>query len=160
MKKIPSKKVTPTPPKFNMIWVYIAIIAGFFALNFLYSGGGTKEITYEKFEQEMLLPGDVQKIVALKNGSIYEVEVYIKPEKLKDDPKYKDIAPADNKIGISSSQGPQFVFTEGSADILSQKLNESQAQLPEGTQKISPQWGEKTNPWGGIISFILPLGFK
>ena len=157
MKKIPSKKITPTPPKFNMIWVYIAIIAGFFALNFLYSGSGTKEITYEKFEQDMLLPGDVQKIVALKNGSIYEVEVYIKPEKLKDDPKYKEVAPADNKIGLGSSQSPQYVFTEGSADILNQKLSESQSQLPEGTPRLSPQWGEKSNPWGGIISFVLPL---
>ena len=157
MKKIPSTKVTP--PKFNMIWIYIAVIAGFFALNYLYSAGGPKEITYEKFENEMLLSGDVQKLVALKNGSIYEVEVYIKPEKLKDNPKYKDVAPVDNSISISSSQGPQYVFTEGSADILSQKLSESQKLMPEGSSKISIQWGEKSNPWGSILSFILPLVF-
>lgn len=157
MKKIPSKKVTPTPPKFNMIWVYIAIIAGFFALNYIYSSSSTTKISYEKFEKEMLLTGDVQKIVALKNGSVYEVEVYIKPEKLKDDPKYKDVAPTDNKIALSTSTSPQYFFTEGSAEVLSQNLSESQKLLPEGSPKLSIEWGEKTNPWGSIISFILPL---
>ena len=157
MKKIPSRKVTPTPPKFNMIWVYIAIIAGFFALNYIYNSTSTKEITYEKFEKEMLLTGDVQKLVALKNGSIYEVEVYIKADKLKEDPKYKDFQGNDPKLGLSPAAGPQYVFTEGSADILSEKLTESQKLLPEGSPKISIQWGEKTNPWGSILSFILPL---
>ncbi len=160
MKKIPSKKVTPTPPKFNMIWIYIAVIAGFFALNFLYSSNATKEITYEKFEKEMLLTGDVEKLVVYKKGTgdFVEAEVYIKPDKLKNDPKYKDVAPTDNKIGIGVSQGPQFVFSEASSSILTQKLKDSQENLPEGTPKIFAQgFEERSNPWGSIISFILPL---
>jgi AFG3 family protein len=160
MKKIPSKKVTPTPPKFNMIWIYIAVIAGFFALNFLYSSNATKEITYEKFEKEMLLTGDVEKLVVYKKGTgdFVEAEVYIKPEKLKNDPKYKDVAPTDNKIGLGVSQGPQFVFSEASSSILTQKLKDSQESLPEGTPKIFAQgFEERSNPWGSIISFILPL---
>ena len=160
MKKIPSKKITPTPPKFNMIWIYIAVIAGFFALNFLYSSNATKEITYEKFEKEMLLTGDVEKLVVYKKGTgdFVEAEVYIKPEKLKNDPKYKDVAPTDNKIGIGVSQGPQFVFSEASSAILTQKLKDSQENLPEGSPKIFAQgFEERSNPWGSIISFILPL---
>ena len=160
MKKIPSKKVTPTPPKFNMIWIYIAVIAGFFALNFLYTSNATKEITYEKFEKEMLLTGDVEKLVVYKKGTgdFVEAEVYIKPDKLKNDPKYKDVAPTDNKIGIGVSQGPQFVFSEASSSILTQKLKDSQENLPEGTPKIFAQgFEERSNPWGSIISFILPL---
>ena len=160
MKKIPSKKVTPIPPKFNMIWIYIAIIAGFFALNYLYSANTTKKITYEKFEKEMLLTGDVQKLVVYKKGTgdFVEAEVYIKPEKLKSDSKYKDVAPADNKIAISSSQSPQYIFSYASADALEKKLSSAQENLPEGTPKVFGEgFEERSNPWGSIISFILPL---
>ena len=160
MKKIPSKKVTPIPPKFNMIWIYIAIIAGFFALNYLYSANTTKKITYEKFEKEMLLTGDVQKLVVYKKGTgdFVEAEVYIKPEKLKSDNKYKDVAPADNKIAISSSQSPQYIFSYASADALEKKLSSAQENLPEGTPKVFGEgFEERSNPWGSIISFILPL---
>lgn len=156
MKKIPSKKVTPNPPKFNMIWLYIAAIAGIIALNFFYGVSSTKEISYEKFEKEMLLAGDVEKLVALKNGSVYEVEVYIKPEKLKDNPKYKEVTPTDSRLALTL-RGPQYFFTEGSADILNQKLSESQKLLPEDTPRVPIQWGERTNAWGGIIGYILPL---
>ena len=157
MKKIPSKKVTPNPPKFNMVWIYIAVIAGFFALNFFYSAGSTKEISYEKFEREMLIPGDVEKLVALKNGNTLEVEVYIKADKLKDDPKYKEVAPVDNKIALGSNKSPQYYFTEGSADILSKNIAEASKLMPEGTPKIPIQWGEKSNAFGNILGYILPL---
>ena len=87
MKKIPSKKITPIPPKFNMMWIYIAVVLGFLALNYVYSGGGPKEINYENFEKNMLLSGDVDKLVAFKSNDLLEVEVFIKPDSLKDNPK-------------------------------------------------------------------------
>src|SRR5690606_19484355 len=158
MKKIPSKKVTPIPPKFNMMWIYIAMIIGFIALNYMYSGSGAKEISYEKFEKEMLHTGDVEKLIAYNKGNIVEVEVYIKKDKLQEDPKYKEVAPTDNTLSFSSSTGPQYVYTEGSAEILNEKLRESQNDLPEDVTKISAKWEERTNAWGGFfISFILPL---
>src|SRR5690606_7076268 len=114
MKKIPNKKITPIPPKFNMMWIYIAMIIGFIALNYMYSGSGAKETTYEKFEKDMLRTGDVEKLIAYNKGNIVEVEVYIKKDKLQNDPKYKEVAPAENTISFSSSTGPQYIFSEGS----------------------------------------------
>ncbi len=158
MKKIPSKKITPTPPKFNMMWLYIAMILGFIALNFLYNSDTAEKTTYENFEKNMLLTGDVDELVAFNKGSIVEVEVYIKSDKLKNDPKYKDLVPSGNSLSFSANKGPQYVFTEGSAEILNQKLVESQKDLPEGTPKLSAKWEERSNAWGGFfISFILPL---
>ncbi len=158
MKKIPNKKITPIPPKFNMMWIYIAMIIGFIALNYMYSGSGAKETTYEKFEKDMLRTGDVEKLIAYNKGNIVEVEVYIKKDKLQNDPKYKEVAPAENTISFSSSTGPQYIFSEGSAEILNEKLRESQNDLPEDVAKISAKWEERTNAWGGFfISFILPL---
>ncbi len=158
MKKIPSKKVTPIPPKFNMMWIYIAMIIGFIVLNYMYSGSGAKETTYENFEKEMLRTGDVEKLIAYNKGNIVEVEVYIKKDKLQNDPKYKEVAPDENSLSFSSSTGPQYIFSEGSAEILNDKLNESQNDLPEDIAKISAKWEERSNAWGGFfISFILPL---
>lgn len=158
MKKIPSKKISPTPPKFSMMWLYIAMILGFIALNFVFTGGNTKEITYENFEKNMLLTGDVDKLIAYNKGNIVEVEVYIKKEKLESDEKYKEVAPSNNSFAFSSTPGPQYLFSEGSAEILNQKLIESQKDLPVETPKISAKWEERSNAIGGfLMTFILPL---
>lgn len=157
MKKIPSKKVTPIPPKFNMMWLWILIILGFFGLQYFFSSGTAKKITYAEFEQKMLLPGDVEKLVAIKNNDLIDVEVYIKKDKLSDE-KYKDATPAPNSLALSPATGPQYVFTEPSADILEKKLHNSQDSLAAGQAKVSVNYEDRSNPWAGwFISFMLPL---
>lgn len=157
MKKIPSKKVTPVPPKFNMMWLWILIILGFFGLQYFFSSDKTEEITYSKFEKEILLPGDVEKLVAFKSNDLVEVEVYIKKDRLKED-KYKNVAPSPNALLLSPDVGPQYTFTEPSAEILSEKLKNSQTELPEGQTRIEPLYENRSNPWAGwFISFMLPL---
>ncbi|GGH09547.1 ATP-dependent zinc metalloprotease FtsH [Sphingobacterium alkalisoli] len=157
MKKIPNKKVTPIPPKFNMMWLYIAMILGFFALQYVFSGTSAKETTYENFEKNMLLTGDVEKLVALKGNDLLEVQIYIKKDRLKED-KYKDVAPSENNLMVSQSSGPQYIFTLGSDQIFESKLNASQEKLPEGINKVTVEYGSKNSPWSGFfLSFILPL---
>ncbi|MFZ4862654.1 ATP-dependent zinc metalloprotease FtsH [Sphingobacterium sp. Mn56C] len=157
MKKIPSKKVTPVPPKFNMIWLYIAMIVGFILLNFVFSAGSSKETSYENFEKNMLLPGDVDKIIAYKNNDLVEVEVYIKPDRLKEE-KYKDVAPSGNSLSFSRTSGPQYTFTMGSVDTFEKQLAASQENLPEGTPKIMAKYDTKNNAFSSFfLSFILPF---
>ncbi|MVZ67324.1 ATP-dependent zinc metalloprotease FtsH [Sphingobacterium sp. DK4209] len=157
MKKVPSKKITPMPPKFNMIWLWIAMIVGFFGLQYLFSSEGTKKITYKEFETKMLIPGDVEKLVATKSNDLIDVEVYIKKDKLADE-KYKDVAPNPNSLSISPSVGPQYQFTEPSAEILEAKLKASQDSLATGQPKLGVSYEDRTNPWAGwFISFMLPL---
>src|SRR5690606_9395332 len=157
MKKVPSKKITPMPPKFNMIWLWIAMIVGFFGLQYLFSGESSKKITYKEFEQTMLIPGDVEKLVAYKSNDLIDVEVYIKSDRL-DQEKYKNISSSPNNLSFSNSTGPQFQFTEPSAEILEQKLKASQDSLAVGQPKIGVTYEDRTNPWAGwVISFMLPL---
>ncbi len=157
MKKVPSKKITPMPPKFNMIWLWIAMIVGFFGLQYLFSNEGTKKITYKEFETKMLIPGDVEKLVATKSNDLIDVEVYIKKDKLADE-KYKDVAPNPNSLSISPSVGPQYQFTEPSAEILEAKLKASQDSLTTGQPRLGVSYEDRTNPWAGwFISFMLPL---
>ncbi|TYR37034.1 ATP-dependent metallopeptidase FtsH/Yme1/Tma family protein [Sphingobacterium phlebotomi] len=157
MKKIPSKKVTPVPPKFNMMWLWILIILGFFGLQYFFSSDKTEEITYQKFKEEILLTGDVDKLVAFKSNDLVEVEVYIKKDKLKED-KYKDVAPSPNALLLAPDMGPQYRFKVLPEVEFSKELKDLQAGLPEGQQRIEPQYENRSNPWAGwFVSFMLPL---
>ncbi|TDS14609.1 ATP-dependent zinc metalloprotease FtsH [Sphingobacterium paludis] len=157
MKKIPNKKVTPVPPKFNMMWLWILIILGFFGLQYFFSSESTKKITYADFEERMLRPGDVERLVAFKNNDLIDVEVYIKKDKLSED-KYKEVTPNSNSLMLTPSAGPQYVFTEPSAEILEKKLNASQDSLSSDHAKVAVNYEDRSNPWAGwFISFMLPL---
>ncbi|MGJ1205621.1 ATP-dependent zinc metalloprotease FtsH [Sphingobacterium lactis] len=158
MKKVPSKKITPMPPKFNMIWLWIAMIVGFIGLQYLFSGESSKKITYKEFEQKMLIPGDVEKLVAYKSNDLIDVEVFIKPDRLDQD-KYKDMDNSPNSLSFSTgSATPQFKFTEPSAEILEAKLKASQDSLAATQPRVGVNYEDRTNPWAGwFISFMLPL---
>lgn len=158
MKKIPNKKVTPTPPKFSMMWIYIAMIIGFVVLNYMYNTGNVKKITYTEFESEILPSGDVDRLVGYKKASgIVEVEVYIKPERLTDE-KYKDVAVQNQSMFNTVSTDPQYIFTSGSDITLSEDLKAAQEAMPEGSPSISIDWREENNAWSGfLLTFILPL---
>src|SRR5690349_10783522 len=82
-RKRPGKKIVPAPPKFNIMWLYAAIIVALFAVQYLWNNPTTKQINYQDFESKMLIPGDVSKLVTYKNNDLYVVEVYIKPDRLK-----------------------------------------------------------------------------
>lgn len=145
------------PPKFNMIWLWIAMIVGFFGLQYLFSGESSKKITYKEFEQNSLIPGDVEKLVAYKSNDLIDVEVYIKSDRL-DQEKYKDISKSPNNLSFSNATGPQFNFTEPSAEILEQKLKASQDSLAVGQPRIGVTYEDRSNPYAGwFISFMLPL---
>jgi len=157
MKKVPSKKITPMPPKFNMIWLWIAMIVGFLGLQYLFSGESAKKITYSEFETKMLIPGDVEKLVAFKSNDLVDVEVYLKPDRL-DQEKYSDIKTRENPLFLSSNLEPHYRFTEASADILEKKLNASQDSLTADQPRVGVSYEDRTNPWAGwFVSFMLPL---
>jgi cell division protease FtsH len=158
MKKIPNKKVTPVPPKFNLMWIYIAMIVGFVVLNYVYNSGSIKKITYTEFEKNILPTGDVDKLVGYKKASgIVEVEVYIKSERLSDD-KYKEVAVENRSLFNSVSTEPQYIFTAGSDITLSEDLKAAQELMPEGSHAVSIDWKEENNAWSGFfLTFILPL---
>src|SRR5690606_23902204 len=120
MKKIPDKKVTPIPPKFNMMWLWILIILGFFGLQYFFSSDSTKEITYSIFEKEILLPGYLDILVAFKSSDLVEVGVYITKAR-RNDESYKEVAPTQNSLLFSPELGPQYTFTEPSDVIFSEQ---------------------------------------
>lgn len=156
MKRVPSKKVTPKPPRFNIMWLWVAMIFGFFALQYLFSDDKAKQITYQEFEKNMLKEGDVDRLVVYKQNELFNVEVYIKKDRLSD-PKYKNVQPSNNSLTLSPASGPQYTFTDWSYDDLVRKLDEAQAGLDED-DRVSLEPEDRTNAWTGwIFSIMLPL---
>ncbi len=154
IKKIPGKKIVPKAPKFNIMWLYAVIILGLFVVQYMFSGNNAKTINYQKFENEMLKPGDVEKLVAYKNGDLYNVDVYIKKDRL-DQKKYDDVR---NKSSFNATtNGPQYIFTQATYESFESKIVAAEKDLPinQRTPIISES---RESPWAGwFMSFILPV---
>jgi cell division protease FtsH len=154
IKKIPGKKIVPKAPKFNIMWLYAVIILGLFVVQYMFSGNNAKIINYQKFENEMLKPGDVEKLVAYKNGDLYNVDVYIKKDRL-DQKKYDEVR---NKSSFNATtNGPQYIFTQATYESFESKIVAAEKDLPinQRTPIISES---RESPWAGwFMSFILPV---
>ena len=154
LKKIPGKKIVPKAPKFNIMWLYAIIIFGLFVVQYMFSGNNAQTITYQKFENEMLKTGDVEKLVAYKNGDLYNVDVHIKKERL-DQPKYKDVKSKNSITGTPA--GPQFSFTQATYESFEMKIKEAEKELPVN-QHVPIITESRESPWAGwLMSFILPV---
>ena len=154
IKKIPGKKIVPKAPKFNIMWLYAAIILGLFVVQYLFSGNNAKIINYQKFENEMLKPGDVEKLVAYKNGDLYNVDVYIKKDRL-EQKKYDEVR---NKSSFNATtKGPQYIFTAATYESFESKVIAAEKDLPPN-QRIPIISESRESPWTGwFMSFILPV---
>ena len=109
----------PTPQKFNIYWIYGAIIFVLLGLSFF--GGNdwqtmnkTNISSFEKF----LSNGDVSKVVVIRNKS--SVRVTITPEALSKS-EHQGIN-TKNILGQENSQGPHYQFEVGSLELFEEKL--------------------------------------
>jgi len=154
IKKIPGKKIVPKAPKFNIMWLYALIILGLFVVQYMFSGNNAKLINYQKFENEMLKPGDVEKLVAYKNGDLYNIDVYIKKDCL-DQKKYDEVR---NKSSFNAStNGPQYIFTSATYESFESKVIAAEKDLP-ANQRTPIISESRESPWAGwFMSFILPV---
>ena len=154
VKKIPGKKIVPKPPRFNIMWLYAAIVLGLFAVQFFFNNDTVKQISYQKFENEVLKSRDVEKLVAFKNQDLLTVEVYIKKDRLSQ-PKYKEFQKK-NSLGTPNI-GPQFYFTEGSDQALQAKLREAEKDLP-AEQRTPLIFETRESPWAGwFMTIVVPI---
>lgn len=154
---IPKKPIKPIKgPKFNIFWVYAAIIVALLAVNFMFNSNDVKRIDYNEFEKTMLLPGDVQKLEGYRSsdGETYTAEIFIKDAK-KEDPKYKKYI-SNNNLNFSKS-GPIAKIVVTDAKSLQDKLAKAQEALPK-EQQVDITATSKSSPWlSGFISIVLPL---
>jgi AFG3 family protein len=156
IKKVPGKKIVPKPPKFNFMWIYGIIILAILAVQFLMSANTSRTITFQKFENEMLKPGDVEKLVAYKMEDLVVAEVFIKKDSL-GKALYKPLQ-TKNEYAINNNAA-QYNFTDGTFESLQARLNEAQKDMPEN-KRVAITFDTKSNPissWFWTIIFPIIL---
>lgn len=156
VRKIPAKRITPKPPKFNFMWVYALVIATFIGIAVFSGNTGGRTIDFKRFENEMLRQGDVKKILAYKSGDLIVAEVYIKKDSLDKKPQYAEVRKAQNAFNVSNSD-PQYAFTDGSYESLERKLANAQKDLPEN-QKVALDFTQRDSLLSnGLVQSVIMI---
>jgi AFG3 family protein len=157
-KRIPNIPKKPQKgSKFNIFWIYAIIIVGLITVQVLYSSDGASEISYQTFEQDLLLPGNVEKIESYKADDIARADIFVKQSKI-NDPKVKKYLKANRWGSTAANKGPVVYFSANSLDDIKKMIGESVKKLPAGTiiPEIKPI--SKSNGWSSLfINFLLPL---
>jgi cell division protease FtsH len=143
----PFQKKTPGKGTgFNFYWIYAIIIAVFIGLQLYDSTGGPKSISWNRFENDMLTSGAVERVVIV-NKEV--AEVYLKSSQY-NNPKFKDALIRSGKVV------PQYIIPVSSVESFERKLDEAQATVPRN-QRINPESETRKN-WGlDILEYLLPI---
>lgn len=151
------KQIKPEPnrnnsgkPKFNIYWIYGLIALVFIGIQFIDFGGDLKEITWQKFEKEMLSNHDVEKIVVVNRD---KAEVYIKEDKFKSK-RYDQYR---NKgVTYTNPNSPQFYFTIGSVETFDKKMEEAQKDF-ESKDIVPVSYETRKDHFGDLLSWLFPI---
>lgn len=140
-------------PKFNIYWVWaiiFAILVGF-QLFGSFVPDAKRIDSWKEFRDDMLVKGDVAKLVIISNKNL--VRVYIKKDSLSK--KYYQDKFGKAYAAVKDSEGPHFEFNTPKSDDFVKQLNELFAKDPtlEVPYSLVPE-GEWFQP---VISFIVPL---
>lgn len=137
-------------PKFSVYWIYGIIGLAIIGTYFLNMGSKPEEISWQRFEKEMLASYDVDKLIIVNKE---RAEIYIKPDRLSSG-KYKDTG----SKGFSplGRTGPQYFFTIGSVDIFEQRLQAAMKEFSED-QLVTVTYETRRNFFGEIIGWLFPI---
>ncbi len=128
--------------------IYIVILAILIIVSFVdFGGGSSNEINWNKFENEMLVNGYVEKVVVVNRE---RADVYLKPESL------DKFSGASRGSGFFSGAAPAFYFTIGDVESFENKLAEAQKDMPK-EQRVSVEYKTEHDYLGSIISWIFPI---
>jgi AFG3 family protein len=134
LRKIPNKKITPKPPRPNIMWFYVIIVVVLLGVASLLNVSSQNAITFQRFEK-MLKDGDIDHVTAYRNSDLIMAEVYLKKNSIGKG-EYSD-AKKDKNFGLQGEDaGPQYYFTAATFDGLTKEVNDLQQTVPDD-QKVS-----------------------
>lgn len=154
VRKTNTRRNTPKPPKFNIMWLYAVIVVALLVVPYLFGGSGGQSIEPKRFENEYLKTGDVDKIVAYKSGELVTAEVYIKADSLSK-PQYGKVK--ERRSFPMGGTTPQFQVSYPTYDILNQKVAEAQKSIPEN-QRASISFEQRDSIWSNwLIQIVITV---
>lgn len=147
----PKKKKPIANKPFNPYWIYVVIAVILISQLLVSFSSGTKSVEWREFVNEMLLEGDVEKVVVVRFENI--AEIYIKPEALSKE-QYTEVRK--KTFGQINNYGPHYVLSISTVERFSEELQEAQSPLP-AKERIKEEYDNRKN-WGGeALSWLIPL---
>ncbi len=132
------------PPKFNVIWVYIILLGVIAYMWSSYDGGSPVKSEWLKVKEQMIIKGDVEKIIYVTNQN--RAEVIIKKDSLF---RYVE------KFGGKEPKfTPHFYFIVSSNFNPEEQFEQVLAQLP-AESKFTVETEERTNYFGKALEWLL-----
>ena len=115
----------PTTPKFNIYWLYGAIIFALLSMSIF--GGSDSWQTLSKTNisnfEKYLNAGDVSEVIVIRNKN--SVRVTLKPDALKKSDHQNVISK--NILGQENTEGPHYQFEVGSLELFEEKLEKARS---------------------------------
>jgi cell division protease FtsH len=112
----------------------------------------SKPTNWQEFNSQMLQPQKVDKIVVVNKEKAY---IYIDKDFLSEE-KFKEISK--KRFGDAPNYGPHYYFEIGSVETFANDLKEAQSSF-ENDEKLSPFYETRSDVFGDILGWILPLAF-
>lgn len=135
-------------PKASGVWIILLlIILTITVISISKFLPTAQEITWQKFERDILSRKAVEKIVVINKES---AQVYIRKE-LIDDPTFSDVL----KSPFGVNPGPHYSFNIGSVEAFERKLDEAQIDL-KAHERITVTYEDKRH-WSELLSWLIPL---
>lgn len=139
LRKIPNKKITPKSPRPNIMWFYVIILIALMAAVTMFNTSTIKQITFQRFNDQMLQQHDVEKLVAYKSGDLVVADIYIKKTSLSKS-QYADAQKEDHSFSFGGQESaPQYQITDASFESLKQSLANAEKSFTED-QKVPIQY--------------------
>ena len=143
-----NKNESNKKPKFNITWIYGALAIALFSTMFFDFGAKPVEITWNRFEQNMLKTHDVEKIIVITNLS--RAEIYIKQDRL-NDPKFSELQANNTTVNIN---GPHYFFTIGSIEVLESRLDDAMKDF-EPSEIVPVSFEKRENHFGKAFEWLI-----
>ena len=137
----------PTPPKFNMYWIWGILVVGFIVISFFPNNEGKKTNWNEV--KEMIISNDVEKIQIVNDRF---AKVYLNKEALENE-KYKAVKPSSQSI--FGKQSPQYFF-ETSKEYFYPNFENAKKENPNASKIILEPITESDATWQ-ILNWIIMI---
>ena len=135
---------------FNFYWIYVVIGVVIISINLFQWGSSSKSTDWKEFANEMLKPGDVERIILKTYDK--EALIFIKDERLQQE-KYKDVRKT--KFGDAPNKGPHYAMDIITVDSFTERLSEIQKDVPDEEKvKVIPNHQEG---WASQFSWLFPI---
>ena len=137
-------KNSPLKPKFNFYWVYGVIALVFIGLSIWGDNPTTRDISYGKFKETMLVDGDIKRVVVIANDNT--AEVYLKKESL--DKYYSGEEVSEN--------GPHYKTKFGSIETFDKDVEQAKEENAVN-KEMDVAYEERENYMWDFLSYVFPF---